>query len=146
MSWMSLQKYIKLREWIPQTKHVEQISFGTASHFANMGSWKAGSPASNPQRLEVAKSWISTILYCFVAFVSIPWKRKHGADIERWKQMALETTNQKHLFETSLWQAWVAWIERGQILGTENVQRKIIRIHHWRCSSWIVTRNSIIHP
>ena len=56
---------------------------------------------------------------------------KHGADIERWKQMALETTNQKHLFETSLWQAWVAWIERGQILGTENVRRKIIRIHHW---------------
>ena len=37
----------------------------------------------------------------------------------------------KHLFETSLWQAWVAWNERGQILGTENVRRKIIRIHHW---------------
>ena len=138
MSWMSLQYRIAAMD--SSDKHVEQISFGTASHFANMGSWKAGSPASNPQRLEVAKSWISTILYCFVAFVSIPWKRKHG------KQMALETTNQKHLFETSLWQAWVAWIERGQILGTENVQRKIIRIHHWRCSSWIVTRNSIIHP
>ena len=75
--------------------------FGTASHFANMGSWKASSPAFNPQRLKVAKSWISTNFYCFVAFVPIPWK--HGADIERWKQMALETTNQNiylklHLF------------------------------------------------
>ena len=37
--------------------------FGSASHFANMGSWKAGSPASNPRRLNVAKSWISTILH-----------------------------------------------------------------------------------
>ena len=39
--------------------------FGSASRLANMGSWKAGSPTSNPQRLKVAKSWISTILHCF---------------------------------------------------------------------------------
>ena len=51
--------------------------------------------------------------------------------------MALETRNQKDpisLIETSLWQAWawVAWIERGlQILGIQNLRRKIIRIHHW---------------
>ena len=56
--------------------------FGSASHFANMGSWKAGRP--------------------------------------------------KNLIETSLWQAWVAWIEEGQqIVGTEYLRRKIIRIHHW---------------
>ena len=33
-------------------KHVEQISFGTASHLANIGSWKDGSPTSNPRRLK----------------------------------------------------------------------------------------------
>ena len=40
----------------------------------------------------------------------------------------------KNLAEISLWQAWawVAWIERGlQILGIQNLRRKIIRIHHW---------------
>ena len=40
----------------------------------------------------------------------------------------------KRLLETSLWQAWVrvAWTERGQqISGTENLRRRIIRIHHW---------------
>ena len=34
-------------------KHVQQISFRQdASHLENMGSWKAGSPASNPRRLK----------------------------------------------------------------------------------------------
>ena len=33
-------------------EHVDQISFGTAPHFANMGSWKAGSPTSNPLLLK----------------------------------------------------------------------------------------------
>ena len=38
----------------------------------------------------------------------------------------------KNLCATWLWQAWVAWIERGQqILGREYLLRKIIRIHHW---------------
>ena len=37
-------------------KHVLQISFGTASHFAIMGSWKACSPASNPL-MQKAHSW-----------------------------------------------------------------------------------------
>ena len=33
-------------------ERVDQISFGTASHFANMGSWKAGSPTSSPLLLK----------------------------------------------------------------------------------------------
>ena len=33
-------------------KHVEKKTFGSASRFANMGSWKAGSPASNPLLLK----------------------------------------------------------------------------------------------
>ena len=33
-------------------EHVDQTSFGTASHFANMGSWKAGSHTSNPLLLK----------------------------------------------------------------------------------------------
>ena len=39
------------------------------------------------------------------------------------QQMALETTNQKSLIETSLWQAWVwvAWIERGQQIWAQKI-------------------------
>ena len=37
--------------------------FGSMSHFPTMGSWKAGSPASNPRRLKASKSWSSTILH-----------------------------------------------------------------------------------
>ena len=33
-------------------KHVQQTSCGSASHFENIASWKAGSPASKPQRLK----------------------------------------------------------------------------------------------
>ena len=170
-----------------------------------MGSWKAGSPTSNPQRLKVAKSWISTSLpwHAGVAIQRQPrsrsiscsphlgyhnsifwyllqalrnhnelveraaalrdlkllegsggldftkgipqtnmWNKSFGTashflNMETWGQHRKMETNglgdhkPKHLFETSLWQAWVAWIKRGQILGTENVRRKIIRIHHW---------------
>ena len=63
----------------------------------------------------------------------------------------------KNLVETSLWKAWVwvAWIDRGQqILDTEKLQWKVIRIHHWfttqtwtlTISRWIATPDSIIHP
>ena len=39
--------------------------FGSASHFANMGSWKAGSPASNPRRLKACSSHIvAQSVYC----------------------------------------------------------------------------------
>ena len=61
----------------------------------------------------------------------------HFSNMETWGRHRKMETNglgdhkPKHLFQTSVWQAWVAWNERGQILGTENVRRKIIRIHHW---------------
>ena len=43
-----------------------------------------------------------------MAFVPIPWK--HGADIERWKQMALETTNQNIYLKLHC--------DRHELLGT----------------------------
>ena len=60
-----------MQEWIPSTNMSHKPLFGSASHLANMGSWKAGSPASNPQILKVAKSWISTSLHCLAAVTSV---------------------------------------------------------------------------
>ena len=43
----------------------------------------------------------------------------------------------KNLIETSLWQAWVAWIERGQQIWVQKIHRqKIIRNHHWLPTQW----------
>ena len=76
----------------------------------------------------VAKHSVSSIFHCFVAFVT--WK--HGADIKRCHNKSPWIHKPKNFIETSLWQAWVAWIQRGQqILGTENLRRKKSRIHHW---------------
>ena len=50
---------------------------GSASHLTNMGSWKAGSPASNPQGLKVAKSWISTSFH-WLAGVATQDNRDHN--------------------------------------------------------------------
>ena len=67
-----------------------------------------------------AKNSISTILHCFGGFCCMETTKRFGDHKPR------------NRIQTSLWQAWVAWIERGQqILGTENLRRKIIRIHHW---------------
>ena len=116
------------------------ILFGSASHPANMHSWKAGRPSSNLPSLKTQSQQF---------FIS-SWFLLHGNMGPTSKNA---TTNRlgdhklKNLVKASLWQAWVAWIEGGQlILGTENLQWKIIRIHHWfttvwRCSSWIVTPN-----
>ena len=63
--WKGVEAYStfhKRHGFLRQTCHIN-LFFGSASHLANMGSWKAGSPASNPQRLKVAKSWISTSLH-----------------------------------------------------------------------------------
>ena len=94
-----------------------------------MGSWKAGSPTSNPLWLKTQSRQL------FIASeVLVAWK--HGADFCKMPQQIGRGRGDhkpKNLIETSLWEAWlwVAWIEEGQqILGTENLQRKIIRFHH----------------
>ena len=183
-------------------KILETISlFGSASHFASIVSWKAGSPTSNPQRLKAEsvrlfvdlkqtqcktteikinilqfKSWI--LGYCRAGaaccrsqgpqasgresrqFFIASWPCLHGNVGDFCKmpqQMALETTNQKSLIETSLWQAWVwvAWIERGQQIWAqkiyaeesfESISDSQLKHQPCRCSGWIVTPNSIIHP
>ena len=112
--------------------------------------WWAAERLAARFRPTVAKNSISTILHCFVAFVT--WK--HGADI------ANATTNRfgdhklKNLIKTSLWQAWVwvAWIERGhqicvqKIYGDksfESITDSQLKHRPWH-SSWTVTPNSII--
>ena len=47
--WLEFPKGVKGMDAL--NKHVEQISF-RQSHFANIGSWKAGSPTSNPLLLK----------------------------------------------------------------------------------------------
>ena len=46
------------REWM---LGISQILFGTASHFSNIGSWKAGSPTSNPPWLIAQSRHISIV-------------------------------------------------------------------------------------
>ena len=102
--------------------HVEQISFRQCVTFCEHGQLKGWQQHFQPTE---AKSSISTLLHCFVVFVT--WK--HGADIEKCHNKSLWRPQTKNIIETSL---WVAWIERAlQTLGTENSWRKIIRIHHW---------------
>ena len=50
--------------------------FGSASHFANMGSWKAGSPVSNPLWLKAQSRQ-----FFIASVVLVAWK--HGANTER---------------------------------------------------------------
>ena len=54
MSWMSLLERLLgiWREWIPYTNMSNKSRFGSASHFANIVSWNAGSPTSNLRRLK----------------------------------------------------------------------------------------------
>ena len=117
--------------------------FSSKSRLANKGIWKAGSLASNPERLKAFVTW------------------KHGADVERchnkspWRPQTKTST----VLETSLWQAWVC----HELLGSREDSkcgRRIFTaknhsnpslIHNsehrpWQCSSWIATPDSIIHP
>ena len=65
-AWMSLQKWIpgiwsgclEFQKGNVLNLHKEQISFRQCITFCQHGSWKAGSPASNPLLLNVAKSSI----------------------------------------------------------------------------------------
>ena len=89
------------------------LDFPTSMNFWNMDSWQAKKKCQ---------------------FFIASWLLLHGNMGPTSKDA---TTNRfgdhkpKNLIETSLWKAWVAWIERGQqILGTENLRRRIIRIHH----------------
>ena len=92
--WKSSNEKIEAAEeeawaWIPFDKHVEQISFRQCLTFCEHGQLKGW---QQHFQLTEAKNSISTILHCFVTFVT--WK--HGADFCKMpQQMALETTNQK---------------------------------------------------
>ena len=142
------------RHGFPLTSMSNKSPFGSASHFANMGSWKAGSNTSNSQKLKTQfrQFFIASWRLLLHGNMGPTFARCHN----KWPWRP-QTKNYNRNFTVTgmrLAWVWVAWIERGQqILGTENWRRKIIRIRHWftthrakRCSSWIVTPDSIIHP
>ena len=141
------------KAWISFDKHVhhaEQISFRQCITFNEHRQLKGWQPHFQPS---VANSSISTILHWFVVFVT--WK--HGADFCKMpKQMALQTTNQKvwsklhcdrhehELLGSS--EACKIWVQK--IYGEKSFQSitdSQLQHRPWRCSSWIVTPNSIIH-
>ena len=146
MSWMSLQTIAGMDSW---NKHVEQISLRPSSHLSEHGQLKGWPPRFEPT---VAKNSISTIVYWFVAFVT--WK--HGAGIgwchNKWPW---RPHTPKHQIETSLWRHEAlgssedgkVWVQK--IYGEksfESITDSQLKHRPWRCSSWIVTPNSIIHP
>ena len=175
--------------------------FGSASHFANIVSWKAGSPTSNPKRLKAEsvrlfvdlkqtqcktteikinilqfKSWILDTaelvehaaalrdLKLLVGSLDNSSLLRGLVYMEMWATFAIchskclwRPQTKKSLIETSLWQAWVwvAWIERGQQIWVQKIYAEKsfksitdsqLKHRPWRCSGWIVTPNSIIHP
>jgi len=75
--------------------HVEQISFRQCVTFCEHGQLKGWQQHFQPTE---AKSSISTLLHCFVVFVT--WK--HGADIEKCHNKSLWRPQTKNIIETSL--------------------------------------------
>ena len=152
MSWMSLLERIAgMDSWNQPTCpiNIHKSPFGSASHLENIGSWKAGSPVSNPLLLKSE---------CVRFFIAL-WLLLHGNMGPTFARCHDATTNglgdhnPKNLFETWLWQAWVAWIERGQQIWVqkiydeesfESITDSQLKYRPW-CWSWIVTPNSKIH-
>ena len=58
MSWMSLQEKKSGNGFLKPTNVSHGFPFGSTSHLENIGSWKAGSPASNPLWLKAqSRQW-----------------------------------------------------------------------------------------
>ena len=72
----------------PLTKMSNKSPFGSASHLANEGSWRPGSPTSNPQRLKAE----SRLFFIASRLYMETWGRHRKIP----QQMALETTKPKN--------------------------------------------------
>ena len=118
--------------------------FGSASHFANIGSWK-WCKHNSERTCRSGQFFIAS------------WLLLHGnRPLQDATANGLGDRKPNDRIKTSLWQAWVwvAWIERGhqiwvqKIYGDksfESITDSQLKHRPWR-SSWTVTPNSIIHP
>ena len=123
--------------------------FGSASHLASRGSWKAGSPTSNPLLL---KAESRQFFIPPVAFVT--WK--HGADVERyhnkspWRPQTKKSNRNLTVKGISCLDLARAANFGNRIFTAKKQFESITNsqlIHRsWQCSSWIVTPPSINHP
>ena len=93
-------------------------------HLANKGSWKAGSPTSNPLVLKAKSRQFFIALRLYMETWGRPRKMP--------QQIALETTNQK-IYSKQLTVTGMTCLDPARIsnLDAEYLRRKIIRIHHW---------------
>ena len=93
-------------------------------HLANKGSWKAGSPTSNPLVLKAKSRQFFIALWLYMETWGRPRKMP--------QQIALETTNQK-IYSKQLTVTGMTCLDPARIsnLDAEYLRRKIIRIHHW---------------
>ena len=128
-------------------KDVAETSFLQYVTFCEQGQQKRWQSRFQPTE---AKSWISTLLHCLVALHGNMAPTSKDATTDR-----LGDHKPKNLFETWLWQAWIAWIQQGYQIWMQNIYgEKSFEsitdsqlIHpSWQCSSWIVTPDSINHP
>ena len=125
--------------------------FGRASHLGNMGSWKAGSPTSNPLLLKAESRQFFIASWLVLPYYMETWGRHRKIP----QQIALETTNQKVYAQLDC--------DRHELLGSskdskcwvqniygeksfESITDSQLMHQSWQCSSWIVTPDSINHP
>ena len=129
--------------------------FGSASHFANMGSWKAGSNTSNPRRLKAQVPGRESRQFFIASVVSVAWN--HGANTERyhnklpWSPQTKKSSQNFTVTGVSmscLHRARTANFEYTKFIGEKSfksVTGSQLKHPPWRCSSSIVIPDSISH-
>ena len=129
-------------------KHLQKPLFGSESHFPNTDIWKPGHHTSNPP-------WLKTQSRQFFIAASVLFHGNMVPTLLYATRNGLGDHKPKNLIETWVPHAWVSWIERGQQIWVQKIHRQKSfesitdsQLKHglWRCSSWIATANSTIHP
>ena len=118
--------------------------FGSASHFANMGSWKAGSNISNPRRLKAQSrqffiaSWF--LLHGNMGRTSKNATTNRFGDHKPKISLKLHCDRHELLGSSEHCKLWVQKIHGEK--SFESITDSQFKHRPWRCSSWILTPNS----
>ena len=128
--------------------------FGSASHFGNMGSWNSGGNTSNPRRLK------SQSRQFFITLVPLlhgntgptlarcrnkrPWRPETKKSSRNMSKLHCDRHEHELLGSSEDCKFWV-YKTYGE-KSFESITDSQLKHPPWRCSSWMVTPDSIIHP